>query len=484
MIPRAPIPSFTPLQRISSRFVSSVDLESSELFDVPPPRSTRWNVQGVYDVTSVVDGYVDTAGFSLRLFYYNLGDQSQLFAKFAFDKLEGMMRLCPYEAVSTSGVKLELEEFEKACDLPRQMEPSPLRRSWWMRWRAKDGGMRLGELVGGLPDLNYEFSFEEEEGSASKDNIGLRILFVMVYNENHFVFRGKKVANLEDETAPSRWEQRALWNSLWNWEWDPVPDSWSDSSSDSDEDFVARLRRGGSSIRENKSKIKRTIKTKIPTGPSGLSSASTPINKHIELPPLGAFDVTGIWQIEAQHLRSHLGISDKDGNRGCMYITVKMANNPRHHKIGRQLWADFRLGPRVCGVMRFCPRPNSEEEQRITLPLKEFEKACVLESACWPGPSPEGKGEWYMRWRGVYKSREISRDQADYRVSFKKDDDGKVKMRGVIELDSLMFPWTAERLFAAMPPARNEPSVTKTWSEARPEHDRILSRSEWFTGLV
>ncbi|KAI9052894.1 hypothetical protein LZ554_003166 [Drepanopeziza brunnea f. sp. 'monogermtubi'] len=156
-----------------------------------------------------------------------------------------------------------------------------------------------------------------------------------------------------------------------------------------------------------------------------------------------------------------------------------MANNPRHNKIGRQLWADFRLGHRVYGVMRFCPRPNSEEEQRITLPVKEFEKACVLESGCWPGPSPDGTGEWHMRWRGVYKSREISRDEADCRVSFKKDDDGKVKMRGVIELDSLMFPWTAERRFAAMPPARSEPSVTRTWSEAQPVHERNLPRSQW-----
>jgi hypothetical protein len=110
-----------------------------------PARGT-WDVQGVYKIISVsAMEDVETSNFSLKLFHYNRGRDQQIYAVFTFDKPEGIMRICPRGAMKSKPLgQFYLADFEKACTLQAGSEPGSRNDAWVMKWRARDGGMRLG----------------------------------------------------------------------------------------------------------------------------------------------------------------------------------------------------------------------------------------------------------------------------------------------------------------------------------------------------
>lgn len=98
------------------------------------------------------------------------------------------------------------------------------------------------------------------------------------------------------------------------------------------------------------------------------SALSTP---KIEAPPVWAWDILGKWEIEAPEVAKALDI-EKDAP---MSMTIRLSNDPRNKKIGRQFWASFDFGTSVSGCMRFCPLP---ENSRKADTVAQFEKLCVL----------------------------------------------------------------------------------------------------------
>ena len=118
---------------------SSVDIGQKVQYSKP-----QWNIAGEYKITSVNQD-IDTSEFSLKIFHYNNGHDHHLYATFVFDRLEGLMRMAPREAMKTRPLgRFRLRDFEKACELEQDAEPVPRNESWVMRWRAREGGMRLG----------------------------------------------------------------------------------------------------------------------------------------------------------------------------------------------------------------------------------------------------------------------------------------------------------------------------------------------------
>jgi hypothetical protein len=105
----------------------------------------------------------------------------------------------------------------------------------------------------------------------------------------------------------------------------------------------------------------------------------------VESPPSWSWDVTGDWSLTCPQLTRMLDLEDSDPQT----MIIKLANNPRHSKIGRQLWASFNFGNgHLAGTMRFCP--PVESPLRENLDMRGFEKACVLEKGEWVGPPPNG----------------------------------------------------------------------------------------------
>lgn len=381
--------------------------------------------------------------------------------------------MCPKPPVTSPGQIFLLSDFEKTCELPKDVKPSPAMKSWHMRWRARDGGMRLGQRVGGKPDVNTEFRFDHGDTPNSIDDTGIKISFVMIYNDKVFIFRGKKTAPLDEESG-SRIELQSTWNDLWNPIWEDKPEA--GSSSGDEFDLYRKLLKG-----KRREKRKREPKNRIISRPAPrkrLTPKSIPggrgYNRFIEIPPPWHYDLTGYWKMDAEQLANHFG-ADQDE----MEINFTMANNPLHSKVGRQLWARFRFGPEVYGVIRFCPAPPSEGDQETPLPLKEFEKTCVLESGCWPGPSPEGRDLWNFRWRGVVNEEEKSGHKVDGQINLHKDENGNIKMGGYFNLKYAKIPWTAEKVLCVSPPKGNAQTTNKIWDEYLLESQRILPRSQW-----
>ncbi|KAH7355168.1 hypothetical protein BKA65DRAFT_497810 [Rhexocercosporidium sp. MPI-PUGE-AT-0058] len=436
--------------------------------------TTSWDVKGTYSITSVEsEKNLDTNNFSLKIFYDDTGDSSQLFAKFSFDDLEGIMRLCPKSPRSSPGRTISRSNFEKACDLPQDVKPGPAMKSWHMRWRARDGGMRLEQHVGGKPGVNTEFRFDEDEESGSSDGYGMKISLVMIYNDKVFIFRGQKTASLDEEPI-SRVELQSTWNDLWNPSWEDKPEA--EPSSADEFDLYRKTLKGRKKKRKHEPK-NRIISIPVPRQKPTPKSipGGRGYNKFIEIPPSWHYDLTGYWKLDAKELANHFRADENE-----MEMNFTMANNPLHSKVGRQLWARFRFGPEVYGVMRFCPAPPLEGDESTPLPLKEFEKACVLDSGCWPGASPEGRDTWNFRWRGVVHGEEKSGHKVDGQISLNKDQNGKISMRGYFNVKYAKIQWTAEKVLCVSPPKGNAQTINKIWDEYLPESQRILPRSQWY----
>ncbi|PVH76762.1 hypothetical protein DL98DRAFT_282964 [Cadophora sp. DSE1049] len=207
------------------------------------------------------------------------------------------------------------------------------------------------------PDVNMEFRFDMDETCISGDNMDMRISFVMIYSDKVYVFRGKKTASLEE--GPGPWaEQKASWDALGDPQWDD--DFEPESSSVDEHDYYGKI------LKERRKKSKREVKHRIIARPAPrkrVVANSIPggrgFNQFIELPPPWTINLSGFWKLDAKHLAKHFG-----ADRNELELNFTMANNPPHTKVGRQLWARFRFGPKVYGVMRFCPAPTSPEDRK------------------------------------------------------------------------------------------------------------------------
>lgn len=159
-------------------------------------------------------------------------------------------------------------------------------------------------------------------------------------------------------------------------------------------------------------------------------------------------------------LKTLMGLDDDDE----LSMKIILANNPRHNKIGRQLWAIFNFGEGFKGVMRFNPESNHGDHTRT---LGGFEKACVLKQGVWPGPSPQGEQSWRFRWRGADFGtgvKDSTGDQATSRMIFKAGEDGKPILEAVFTYKFQMASFRGVK--AAMPSVRyngSEGSVTHEW---------------------
>src|SRR5208282_572400 len=114
-------------------------------------------------------------------------------------------------------------------------------------------------------------------------------------------------------------------------------------------------------------------------------------------------------------------------------MTIHLANNPRHTKVGRQYWATFDFGGgSFAGNMRFCPYMAPSIRGGVS--LAAFERACVLERGEWPGPAPNALRKWNLRWRGVNVDTGVVQscgDQYQTDVEFKMDDDERLTFSAV-----------------------------------------------------
>jgi hypothetical protein len=99
--------------------------------------------------------------------------------------------MAPREAMKTRPLgRFRLRDFEKACELEQDAEPVPRIESWVMRWRAKEGGMRLGALTD--DGLNCSFTISMDEGSSSKHFVGIKVAFDCDFSHRVFKFEAIK----------------------------------------------------------------------------------------------------------------------------------------------------------------------------------------------------------------------------------------------------------------------------------------------------
>jgi hypothetical protein len=108
--------------------------------------------------------------------------------------------------------RFRLRDFEKACELEQDAEPIPRNESWVMRWRAKEGGMRLVALTD--DGLNYSFTISMDEESTSKDFIGVKVTFDFDFSHRVLQFEAIKTENLEIEAALTPQALSSKWKSL------------------------------------------------------------------------------------------------------------------------------------------------------------------------------------------------------------------------------------------------------------------------------
>lgn len=99
-----------------------------------------WNIEGHYSIEHGSSQYqpIKSDGFSLKLFSYIDRYANRLYATFAFEKLQGIMRLCPLAAVCADTCdepdeKVHLDRFAECCQLSQLLRPNGTRRMWLMR---------------------------------------------------------------------------------------------------------------------------------------------------------------------------------------------------------------------------------------------------------------------------------------------------------------------------------------------------------------
>jgi len=302
--------------------------------------------------------------------------------------------------------KFRLCDFEKACELKPDHEPVPRNESWVMRWRAKEGGMRLGQLVD--DSSNNAFTISMDEDSTTKEYIGVKVAFDINYNNNVFRFEAIKTQNLDSEASLSlrlliaKWKElkppvklaavppqvlnsrvkglqsqvseaaaliRDLSSNLKDLRDCAQPIRDEDEDSDNETGFtsiVDQLRTNAKhSIQDGyvltktsvvlpKDALRKIRKQSEPLvsrpAPVRVANGRGGMSKVIEVLPPWAWDVAGVWNVEVPDLASALGLDVK--TPWTMHFQV--SNNPLHTRVGRQLWARLNFG-NFRGYMRFCP---------------------------------------------------------------------------------------------------------------------------------
>jgi hypothetical protein len=439
-------------------------------------QKAEWDIAGQYKIISVNQD-VDTSGFSLKIFHFNNGVDHHLYATFIFDKLEGIMRMAPREGRPLG--RFHLDEFEKACELEQALEPVPRNESWIMRWRAKDGGMRLGELVD--DGLNNSFMVSMDEGSSRKEYIGVEVVFDIDYNNRVFNFKAMKTGNLETEAAVPPQVLVSKWKSLRKCAQAHSSDD--DESSEEDRDLISlsdQLKRLKAMIKaqitpplEESSVVSagglmrtmtKQVEQSIPKAPPALvANGRGGMRRVIEVLPHWAWDVAGEWKVELPQLAPALGFDKK--KPWTMHFQV--SNNPLHTRVGRQLWARLSFGD-LRGYMRFCPMLGNLRDGPET--VKKFEEACVLPTGCWPGPAPDGQQKWLLRWRGegTYYGTEEGSDQQQNECIFEKAKDGSLTFSAVMFYDEQPFLLKAKQVEEAPLEKGNAVTITTCWNSSRP----------------
>jgi hypothetical protein len=180
-----------------------------------------------------------------------------------------------------------------------------------------------------------------------------------------------------------------------------------------------------------------------------------------ESPPPWSWDVTGGWSLTSPQLVRVLDLEEP----ATLAMTIHLANNPRHTKEGRQLWATFDFGDgALAGNMRFCPHVESNEREDVD--MKDFEKACVLKRGQWVGPHPNRLQKWNLRWRGLDMDTgvvEQGSDQYQTEIEFKKGDDGKLTLSGVMVFQFQPMVFRGVKIKEGKPPKGNEMTVDRHW---------------------
>jgi hypothetical protein len=431
---------------------SSVDVGQKIQYSKP-----QWNIAGEYKITSV-NQEIDTSGFSLKMFHYNNGHDHHLYATFVFDRLEGLMRMAPREAMKTRPLgRFRLRDFEKACDLEQHAEPVPRNESWVMRWRAKEGGMRLGELTD--DGLNYSFTISMDEESSSKHFIGVKVAFDFDFSHRVFKFDASKTENLETGAALTPQALSSKWESLKH----PFQ---SFSDDDSSEDEAEQIARSFSAAELRKMKQAKQSNPKLPptlASPVLVPNGRGGVTKLIEALPSWAWDVEGEWKVELPPLAPALGFDKKKS----WTMEFQISNNPLHTRVGRQLWASLNFGD-MHGTMRFCPMKRYLSDGPET--LKKFESECALPAGCWPGPSPKGQQKWILRWRGKihgYATSEGS-DQHQSDCTFETAEDGSLSFSALMFYDGQPLLLKAKKVKDAPQAKRSRVTVTTCWASAKP----------------
>ncbi|KUJ16272.1 uncharacterized protein LY89DRAFT_669805 [Mollisia scopiformis] len=211
--------------------------KTSNLTPSPQPPASSWDVTGSYRVEFFWPE-VDSSSYSLYIHpASDSHDDCEYYAAFQFDKLEGIMRLCPQPEQSDGNHPsndLEFNEFEEACRLvDNTTAPSPDCRHWLMQWRGADGGLRLGKKVGGEGNWVHHWKDDIDDSPNSGEFQGIRIRFYFAFDGRAFGINAKKIASLptsENTMLPSK--LREDWKDRWNSDWNL--DSVSESNAESD----------------------------------------------------------------------------------------------------------------------------------------------------------------------------------------------------------------------------------------------------------
>jgi hypothetical protein len=187
-----------------------------------------------------------------------------------------------------------------------------------------------------------------------------------------------------------------------------------------------------------------------------------------ESPPPWSWDVTGEWTLTSPQLVRVLDLEEP----ATLAMTIRLANNPRHTKEGRQLWATFDFGDgALAGNIRFCPDVESNEREGVD--IKDFEKACVLKRGQWVGPRPNGLPKWNLRWRGIDVDSgvvEQGSDQYQTEIEFEKGGDGKLTLVGVLVFQFQPIVFRGIKIKEGKPPKGNDTTVDRRWLQYKPRY--------------
>jgi hypothetical protein len=157
-----------------------------------------------------------------------------------------------------------------------------------------------------------------------------------------------------------------------------------------------------------------------------------------------------------------------------MFLTLFLANNYCHSKIGRQLWAEFEFGENK-SLLRFRPSPSGDGGLDDDRPVFEeactmeaFEKGCKLDEGVWPGPSQR---KWNIRMRGInYESTFMTHfgEGIETTVVFSQLDDGRLSMSAELLFQNYFRTFKATKVAEVAAPGRNDLTIRTRWERYKP----------------